>query len=165
FYEQTGADASLDVNAVAVGQPRTIVPAEATAMVSLRIAPGQDGEELAGALEGLLRAAAPPGADVDLRMTIAHPALFAPDEPAIALAALALERACGVASIFTRSGGSIPIVAGFAARGIPTIVSGFATAEDAFHAPDESYRLESLALGERAAHELYVALASLATRD
>jgi len=164
FYVRTGADASLDVNHVSAGAPRTIVPAEATAMLSLRTAPGQHSQALAAELERLLRAAAPEGAEVELDMTVARPALFSPDEPAIRLASGALERACGVAPILTRSGGSIPIVAGFAARGIPTIVSGFATPEDAFHAPNESYRLESLALGERAARELYGALAGLPAR-
>ncbi len=55
-----------------------------------------------------------------------------------------------------RSGGSIPIVADLAAAGIPTIVGGFALADDAIHAPDESYRLESLRLGAAAARELYI---------
>ena len=60
-----------------------------------------------------------------------------------------------------RSGGSIPIVAELAAAGIPTVVGGFALADDAIHAPDESYRLESLRLGEATARELYTALADL----
>jgi len=46
-------------------------------------------------------------------------------------------------------------------HGIPTVVSGFGLPDDAFHAPDESYSLRSLELGERAAHELYSALARL----
>ena len=37
-----------------------------------------------------------------------------------------------------RSGGSIPVVAEFAARGIPTIVSGFGLPDDDIHAPNES---------------------------
>jgi hypothetical protein len=48
-----------------------------------------------------------------------------------------------------------------AQQGVPTIVSGFALGADAFHAPNESYRLESLELGERSARELYFALATL----
>jgi hypothetical protein len=40
-------------------------------------------------------------------------------------------------------------------------VSGFALGADAFHAPNESYRLESLALGERTARELYDSLSRL----
>jgi len=46
-------------------------------------------------------------------------------------------------------------------RGITSIVSGFALPDDAFHAPNESYRLESLRLGEAAARELYASLADL----
>ena len=60
-----------------------------------------------------------------------------------------------------RSGGSIPIVAELAAAGIPTIVGGFALPDDAIHAPNESYRLESLRLGAAAARELYASLAQL----
>ena len=66
-----------------------------------------------------------------------------------------------VAPALIRSGGSIPVVAEFAKRRIPTIVSGFGLPDDAFHAPDESFRLESLDLGERTARELLTALAEL----
>ena len=54
-----------------------------------------------------------------------------------------------------RLGGTLPLLAVLADRGITSIVSGFALPEDAFHAPNESYRLESLRLGEAAARELY----------
>jgi hypothetical protein len=40
-------------------------------------------------------------------------------------------------------------------------VSGFALPDDDIHAPNESYRLESLRLGEAASRELYAALARL----
>ena len=70
------------------------------------------------------------------------------------LAAQAIERATGTAPALVRSGGSIPVVAEFAARDIPTIVSGFGLPDDDIHAPNESYRLESLELGERTAREL-----------
>ena len=73
----------------------------------------------------------------------------------------AIARATGNDPLFVRSGGSIPILGAFAARGIPTVLSGFALDADGIHGPDESYRLESLELGERAARELYAALATL----
>jgi acetylornithine deacetylase/succinyl-diaminopimelate desuccinylase-like protein len=161
FYERTGADASLDVNWIEAGEPRTIVPAQARAALSLRLAPGQDGAPVAEALGALLRAAAPAGADVALESEWTPPALFEPHLPAIRLAAAALERACGVPAVFVRSGGSIPVVAAFAERRIPTVLSGFSLPADRIHAPDESFRLESLAMGERAARELYVALSAL----
>ena len=161
FYERVGARPSLDVNVIAGGEPRTVVPADARASVSLRLAPGQDPERMRAVIEGLVRDALPAGADLDLSFHVATPVLFDPGEPALRLAATALERACGVAPVFARSGGSIPIVAEMAARGYPVIVGGFGLPDDALHAPDESYALTSLAWGEAAARELYLALASL----
>jgi acetylornithine deacetylase/succinyl-diaminopimelate desuccinylase-like protein len=161
YYERNGADASLDVNQVVGGEPRTVVPATARAALSLRLAPGQRAAEIQPVLESLLRDAAPVGADVTMSWHLADPALFEPDLPALVLGAQAIERATGTAPALVRTGGSIPVVAEFAAREIPTIVTGFALPDDAFHAPDESYRLESLELGERTARELLKALAQL----
>jgi hypothetical protein len=53
------------------------------------------------------------------------------------------------------------VLAGFYERNIPPILRGFALAADAFHAVDESFRLESLALCEASARTLYERLASL----
>ena len=55
----------------------------------------------------------------------------------------------------------MPLLSVLAEQRVPTIVSGFALGADAFHAPNESYRLESLRLGELTAAELYRALAGL----
>lgn len=165
YYQRNGADASLEVNELIGGEPRTIVPGEASATISLRLAPGQDPVPMKQVLEGLLRAALPEGAELEVtHSALAHPTLFRPEEPALQLAAGALQRACGAEPVFMRSGGSIPIVAEMAARGYPVIVSGFALAEDQIHAPDESYSLHSLAWGEAAARELYIALAALPAR-
>ena len=161
YYERNGADAALDVNEIVGGEPRTVVPHTARATVSLRLAPGQDPATMQEVLEGLLRDAAPQGTDVTFSWHSASPALFPVDEPAIRLAAGALERACGRAPAFVRSGGSIPIVAELGAKGIPTIVTGFVLPDDAFHAPDESFSLRGLELGERAGRELLRALAEL----
>jgi acetylornithine deacetylase/succinyl-diaminopimelate desuccinylase-like protein len=98
-------------------------------------------------------------------MHTAEPALFDVDDPVLQLAARAIEKATGTAPAMQRSGGSIPVVAELAAAGIPTIVGGYALADDAIHAPNESYRLESLRLGEASARELYAALAELSPRD
>jgi acetylornithine deacetylase/succinyl-diaminopimelate desuccinylase-like protein len=161
YYERNGADASLDVNMVEGGEPRTVVPALARAQLSLRLAPRQRSAEIQPVLERLLLSAVPDGADVSFEWHLAEPSLFDVDQPAIQLAARALERACGVAPVMQRSGGSIPVVAELAAAGIPTVVGGFALPDDAIHAPNESYRLESLRLGAAAARELYLALAEL----
>ena len=61
YYERNGADAALDVNRIEGGERRTVVPAHAQAMVSLRLAPGQDPQRMHEVLTGLLRAALPAG--------------------------------------------------------------------------------------------------------
>jgi acetylornithine deacetylase/succinyl-diaminopimelate desuccinylase-like protein len=155
----------LEVHGTAGGdaeQVRTIVPAEARARFSMRLAPGQSAERMRDVLDGLMRTAAPDGADVTIEFTgLSDPAFFDPNSPALKLGAEAIERACGVKPALIRSGGTIGVLAAWARKGIPVIVSGFALADDAFHAPNESYRLESLELGERAARELYRSLANL----
>jgi acetylornithine deacetylase/succinyl-diaminopimelate desuccinylase-like protein len=133
----------------------------AQASVSQRLAPGQDAREALATLERLLREALPPGAEMRLTAEVAEPSLFPPDNAAVALAAQALERAVGAPTAFVRTGGSIPVVAEFAARDIPAVVSGFGLEEDAYHAPDESFRLVALDQGATAANELYRALATL----
>lgn len=164
YYLRNGAEPALDVNQLVGGEPRTVLPVSASAVLSLRLAPGQRSAEMGPVLEGLLRAAVPEGADVEIDLQLADPSLFDAEAPALRLAVAAIERATGMTPALIRTGGSIPAVAELAARGIPTVVTGFALPDDAFHAPDESYRLESLELGERTARELYAALAELPAR-
>ncbi|MEA2486374.1 MAG: hypothetical protein QOF16_28 [Actinomycetota bacterium] len=166
YYPRNWGDSSIDVTGFGGGdavQLRTIVPAFAQAKVAMRLAPGQDSAEMARVLEGLLRDAAPEAADIDLSFGYADAAVFDPRDPALVIAKEALEAACGTAPALVRTGGSLPVLAAFARQGIPTIFSGFALAQDAFHAPDESYRLESLRLGEASARELYARLSSLSS--
>jgi acetylornithine deacetylase/succinyl-diaminopimelate desuccinylase-like protein len=161
YYERNGADTTLEVNAIHAGEHRTVVPSVAHASVSQRLAPGQHAREAFATLERLLRDAMPPGAEMELTAALAEPSLFPPDNPAVALSAQALERVVGAPAAFVRSGGTIPVVAEFAARDIPAVVSGFGLEDDAYHAPDESFRLVALDQGAAAANELYRALAAL----
>jgi acetylornithine deacetylase/succinyl-diaminopimelate desuccinylase-like protein len=161
FWERTGAGPSVDVNMLMAGEPRTVIASVATAQLSMRLAPGQSAAEMAAELERLLRAAVPDGAELSVEFDLADPALFDANEPALQLAARAFERACGTPPAFVRLGGTLPLLAVLAEQGVPTIVSGFALGADAFHAPNESYRLESLRLGELTARELYSSLADL----
>ena len=164
LYERTWADTSVDVNGIESGdavQRRTIIPCTASARITVRVALGQDGNEIAATLERILREAAPAGSQIELDVEPGDPAGFDPADPVLALAREAIGRAAGTRPLFVRTGGSIPILGALAQRGIPTILSGFALDADGIHGPNESYRLESLALGERAARELYAALATL----
>ncbi|HEX5185167.1 MAG TPA: hypothetical protein VFW19_18685, partial [Allosphingosinicella sp.] len=71
---------------------RTIVPERAEASLSVRLAGGQRSEEIAPALEKLLRDALPAGAGLELRLHGAEPSRFDPETPALVAARAALER-------------------------------------------------------------------------
>jgi acetylornithine deacetylase/succinyl-diaminopimelate desuccinylase-like protein len=162
YYERNGADASLEVNELVGGEPRTMIPSTAKVTISCRLAPGQAPEQIRPVLQELLMETVPDGAEVTWEGGHdAEPALFPVDSPVIQLGGKAIEAATGMEVAYLRSGGSIPIVAEFAKKGIPTIVSGFALPDDDIHAPNESFRLEALEMGEAAARELYAALAEL----
>jgi acetylornithine deacetylase/succinyl-diaminopimelate desuccinylase-like protein len=164
YYLRNGSDSSLDVNGIYGGDPdnaRTIVPATARANLTMRLAPGQDPSEMGARLESLLRSGAPAGAEVEIDMIASAPALFDPASEPLVRGREAIAQATGRSVALVRSGGSIPILALFAQREIQTIVSGFALPGDQIHAPDESYRVDSLRLGERASRELYAALGKL----
>jgi acetylornithine deacetylase/succinyl-diaminopimelate desuccinylase-like protein len=165
YVARNGSETAVDVDQIVAGDARTVIPAVTRATVSIRLAPGQDPEAMGAELIRLLRAGLPEGAELEVVSShSAQPALFPVDTPAIALAAKALERACGVAPAFVRSGGSIPIVADFGAKGIPTIVTGFVLPDDPFHAPNESFSLRGLELGYKSARELLTGLADLKAR-
>jgi acetylornithine deacetylase/succinyl-diaminopimelate desuccinylase-like protein len=156
FWVRTGAEPSLDVNKVEGGEVRTIVPEVARAAVSVRLAAGQRSDVIGPALERLLRDALPAGAELTFRYDGAEPSRFDPALPALQAA----RRALGDPAL-VRSGGTLPILAAFAQRGIPAIVGGYALPEDQIHSPDESYRLASLEQGAEAARALYRELAGL----
>jgi acetylornithine deacetylase/succinyl-diaminopimelate desuccinylase-like protein len=165
YYERNGADMSLDVNLVGGGQARAVVPATANATLTMRLAPRQRSADITESIQRLLRQAAPAGADVAIRVHQRYdPVLVDVDAPAIQLAAAAFERALGTPPAYVRNGGSIPVVTSLAAKGMPVIVSGFGLAADAIHGANESYRLESLRLGQMASRELLLALGTLGRR-
>lgn len=161
FYTRTTAEPSLDVHRVSGGQARTIVVPVAEADLSVRVVSGQDPDEIAANLERLLREALPDGAELTFSADRARPSAFDPASPVLQAAARAFEQAFGRPPTLVRSGGSIPVLADFAARGIPVILSGFSLPDDALHAPNESYRLVALEQGAAAARALYEELGAL----
>jgi acetylornithine deacetylase/succinyl-diaminopimelate desuccinylase-like protein len=165
FYVRTWAEPSLDVHALSAGAPglmKTIVPAAAEAMFSLRLAAGQSLDTIVPAVERIVREAVPAGADIELELLAAcEPGSFDGRDAAIVAAAGAFERALGVRPTFARSGGSLPIVAALAGRGIPTVVTGFDLPDGNIHAPNERLLVEHLELGVAAARELFVAWGQL----
>jgi acetylornithine deacetylase/succinyl-diaminopimelate desuccinylase-like protein len=165
FYLRTFAEPAVDVNGIATGSPvlqKTVLPVEAVANVSMRLAPGQKVEELAPVVERLLREAAPECADLDVELwSSAPPGLVPPDAKAVQLGLDAFERVLGRRPALIRSGGSIPLVAALSDKSIPTVITGFGLPDSQVHSPNERLVAEYVPAGIRAARELFLAFAGL----
>jgi acetylornithine deacetylase/succinyl-diaminopimelate desuccinylase-like protein len=165
FYLRTCAESALDVNGIEVGSPhleKTVLPVHAVANVSVRLAPGQDPDTIADAFERLVTEAAPAGARIELqRWSSARPGIVPPDARAIALGQDAFERTLGVRPRLIRSGGTLPIVAALADRGIPTVISGFSLPDANIHAPNENMPARYIPQGIETAKALFEELGKL----
>jgi len=165
FYLRTFAEPSLDVNGIDTGSPhleKTVLPVQAVANVSIRLAPGQQVELIADALRRLLHEAAPAGTELDIELlSTARPALVSPDAKAIQLGLNAFERALGVRPLLIRTGGSLPIVSAFADKGIATIITGFSLPNANLHSPNERLLAEYVPRGIAAARALFEEFADL----
>jgi acetylornithine deacetylase/succinyl-diaminopimelate desuccinylase-like protein len=165
FYVRTTAEPALDVNGIESGSPhaqKTVLPVRADANVSIRLAPGQDPDTIAGAFRGLLDEATPTGAELDVELlSSGPPGLVSPDAPAIQLGVRAFERAVGARPALIRTGGSLPIVAALGDKGIPTIITGFSLPDSNIHSPNECLRVEYVDLGIAAGRALFEELAAL----
>jgi acetylornithine deacetylase/succinyl-diaminopimelate desuccinylase-like protein len=165
FYVRTWVEPSVDVHGLAGGSPhlvKTVLPCEARANVSIRLAPGQSTADIVPAFEGLLRDAAPEGAELEIELqSSAEPALFSTDAAPVVLAREVFERVLGQKPVLVRVGGSVPVAAAFAARGIPTISTGIATNDANAHSPNEKFPSDFLTLGVEAIRETYRRLGEL----
>ena len=165
FYVRTWGEPSVDVHGLAGGSPqlvKTVLPVEAWANVSIRLAPGQSVDEIAPAFERLLRDAAPEGARLEIEVqSKGEPARVSPDAPAIKLAREAFEHVLGNESMLVRVGGSIPVAERIVAKGMPAIITGIATKDANAHSPNEKFPADYLRLGVEAVSETYRRLGQL----
>jgi acetylornithine deacetylase/succinyl-diaminopimelate desuccinylase-like protein len=149
LLDRMWARPTLDAHGIAGGFVgdglKTVIPATATAKVSMRLVPDQQPDRLFPAFERAVRRLAPAGTRVQVRkIGTAKPVLVSPDASAVQAGARALEATFGVPPVYTRSGGSIPVVAGFdGTLKIPTLLMGFGLADDNLHAPNEKFDLRN----------------------
>jgi acetylornithine deacetylase/succinyl-diaminopimelate desuccinylase-like protein len=165
FYIRTFAEPALDVNGIDSGSPyvvKTVLPIRAVANVSVRLAPGQQVDVIAQAFETLIREAAPAGAELEVQLlNSAAAGVVSPDAEAIKLGQDAFERVLGVRPALIRTGGTLPIVAAFADKGVPTVISGFSLPDANIHAPNENMPAEYIPLGIKTAKALFQELGKL----
>ena len=147
--ERVWARPTLEVHGIAGGftgaGAKTVIPSKATAKVSFRLVPNQNPDKIVAAFRSFLEKNTPKGIKLELRVLSAGPAIMVdPANPAIQTAARAFADMLGKPTVFTRSGGSIPVVGDFANHlHIPSILMGFGLPDDGLHSPNEKYRLEN----------------------
>jgi acetylornithine deacetylase/succinyl-diaminopimelate desuccinylase-like protein len=147
--ERIWARPTLEVHGIAGGftaaGAKTVIPAKATAKVSMRLVPRQDPDKVVAAFRKFVEKNTPKGIRTVVRVLSACPATMVdPDHPAIQVAAKAFSGILEKPTVFIRSGGSIPIVGDFATHlKIPTVLMGFGLPDDGLHSPNEKYRVEN----------------------
>jgi acetylornithine deacetylase/succinyl-diaminopimelate desuccinylase-like protein len=165
FYERVFVEPSLDITGILGGKPglrNTTLVSLASAGITIRVAPGQDPAVLAAAAEKLLRDALPDGAVLEIvRADLTPPAVLPRDTEVLEVARDAFESVFGRRPLIVRVGGTLPITAALAARGIPTVMAGLALPDSHTHSPNERMLLETFPLGVAAARETYRAIGSL----
>jgi len=128
---------------------KTVLPAEAGAKFSFRLVPGQELATVKSGLEQILEDHCPPGIEMELiDMHGAPGCVVSMDNPFLGCAAKAIEKGFGVAPVFTRSGGSIPVVLYLnELLGIDTLLLGWGQDDDNLHSPNEKFSLDDFFKG------------------
>lgn len=167
-HEQVGFRPTAEVNSLSAGYTgdgiKTIIPAEAQAVLSFRLVPDQDRAAVQNAVEKFVLTHTPEAvsAEVVWHGTGVAPFVVSMETPAYA----ALERA--LAEAFdnpvvapTRAGGSGPEAALAEVLGAPMVSLASGSPRDRIHAPDERASISRLLRGAEAAALLWRELADL----
>ncbi len=145
--ERTGIRPSLDVNGMWGGftgeGAKTILPARASAKISMRLVPNQKSPRINKLFEKHFKSIAPGCVDVKVRPLYGGEGYVSPiDTPEYRAASAAMETTFGKKPVPTRSGGSIPVIASFEEiLGVKSVLMGFGLESDAIHSPNENYPL------------------------
>ena len=159
--ERTWARPTLEINGLLSGftgeGAKTVLPAVSMAKISMRLVPDQDPNKIAELFEAHVRKLAPK--TVELKITRMHggkPWMTSFDNPFVQAAGRAIEKGFGKAPIFTREGGSIPVVSTFQEElGLPSVLFGVGLPDENAHAPNEKLDVGNFHNGIIASAHLY----------
>lgn len=145
--ELIGARPTLDVNGLYSGftgqGSKTVIPAWAMAKISTRLVPDQDPEQVYQGMLKYLEQHAPKGVRWELIKMSGGPAYVADLKlSAISALANAMKTVWGIAPVYKREGGSIPVVSDMKAiLGFDSVLTGFGLPDDNIHSPNEKLHL------------------------
>ncbi len=153
--ERLWARPTLEINGIFGGYAgpgaKTVLPCWAGAKISCRLVPNQKSADISKKLENHLRALAPE----TVSMTVEHmaggePSAFPTDHPWIKAGERAISKGFGREPVYTRLGGSIPIVQLFSETlGTPVVLLGYCHPDCGAHGPDEFFGIDEFTAGAR----------------
>ena len=140
---------------------KTVIPAEATAKVSLRLVPDQKLKVVERQLAAAVRRLAPKYVQASVKFLHgADPATVKVTHPAFKLLDQAFREVVGRGTVPARAGGSIPVVPVLGKGGAPVILTGIGLPDDRLHAPNEKLDLKQLWDGIKVFRRFYELLAA-----
>lgn len=154
--ERTWARPTLDVHGMPGGfigpGSKTVIPARASAKISMRLVPEQRPAEIFDLFQKAVQQLTPRGYRVEVKsLSLADPVVVGTDNRFIRAAMQALQTTFGAEPVFVRTGGSIPIVALFQQElKVPTVLMGFGLPDDGLHGPNEKFAVANFQGGIRA---------------
>jgi acetylornithine deacetylase/succinyl-diaminopimelate desuccinylase-like protein len=159
--ERTWARPTFEVNGLLSGftgeGAKTVIPAVAMAKISMRLVPNQDPDKIAQLFEDYVRKVTPKS--VELKVTRMHggqPWMTELDNRFVQAAARAIEMGYSKPPVYTREGGSIPVVSTFQSElNAPTVLFGIGLPDENAHAPNEKLDLGNFYGGIIASAYLY----------
>jgi acetylornithine deacetylase/succinyl-diaminopimelate desuccinylase-like protein len=165
--ERVWARPTFEVNGLLSGftgdGAKTVLPAIAMAKISMRLVPDQDPKKVGELFEAYIRKIVPK--TVELKLTRMHggkPWMTEFDNKYVRAAGRAIEQGFGKSPVFTREGGSIPVVSTFQEElGLPSVLFGVGLPDENAHAPDERLDLGNFHNGIIASAYLYQEIAGL----
>ena len=162
--ERKGARPTCDVHGIWGGYsgpgPKTVLPCKAGAKFSFRLVPDQDPAEVERLVREHVESHTPPGVTVEFISHQGSPAVLVDvDSPGFRAAVEAIEASFGVAPLFIREGGSIPVV-GLLKKHlkVDTLLLGWGQNDDNLHGPNEKFSLADFHRGIKASAHLLDAL-------
>lgn len=158
---------TLDVNGFTSGYQgegaKTIIPAKASAKISMRLVPDQDPDEVYKHFVQYLKKLVPKNVKLTVtNLSDALPYKAPTNHPVFDLIKKSLKKVHGKEAVFTGVGGSIGFVPIMAqALKVPCIMVGFGLPDENLHSPNEHFSLENYEKGIETMVDFYQRLPSL----
>jgi acetylornithine deacetylase/succinyl-diaminopimelate desuccinylase-like protein len=150
---RTWARPTLEVHGIVGGfvapGAKTVIPARASAKVSMRLVPNQDPDDIFKKYSDYVKKLTPKGIKTNIKVHSKGPACVVnTDNPYARAAVKAMHEIFNKDTVYIRSGGSIPIVTQFDKDlKVPSIMMGMGLPDDNLHAPNEKFHIPNFYRG------------------